>query len=143
MEQRIYFDEKGELVVITDNGKIVNFDTAKLAKEKGFDWVCRLWYEDFNKNRLFEPISPSNYNNHITFSKVISAPTQSLLQKWLREKHKIFIEIYVQWDNICDFNLLNEDSFAYSFDKPSYEGKGYGSYEKTLEIALQEALKLI
>ena len=91
--------------------QLVLFETAKLAKEKGFDVTCYAKYEtwrdelkkchvDCPENAIAEyevadNDSYSRYGNYIleeyknTYSKnYITAPTQSLLQKWLREIHE-------------------------------------------------------
>ena len=61
----------------------------------------------------------------------ILAPTQSLLQKWLRETHNIFISINV---NYC-YKIYNNDEL---YEESFY----YNNYEEALEQGLQEALKL-
>lgn len=129
---------------------IITYNTAKLAKEKGFDesdlynrWVfCEI------KDSMFYHL-PVQHRNDDSYNKgyLYRAVTQSLLQKYLREVHKIQIVIepmanetdykfhvfitYLQCiKSICDF-IKNKQ-------KPIY-----GSYEEALEKALQEALKLI
>lgn len=95
--------------------QLISFETAKLAKEKGFREFCCYAYTNDGKYM---------YGNEIGFywkSYTIS-PTQSLLQRWLREKHNIFMK------NINVYKL--EDLY----------GK---TYEEVLEVDLQEALLLI
>jgi len=66
----------------------VNFETAKLLKEKGFDegtYHCYttkgvLWFEDV----LFNHNAGTDY----------SAPTLQMAMKWLREVHKLYINIW-------------------------------------------------
>lgn len=90
--------------------QLITFETAKLAKEK----ECPLI-----KTRLNIIISP--------------VPTQSLLQKWLREVHNIHITIW-----------YNELTKKYRIDTPEDLNESeYESYENALEIVLQEILKLI
>jgi hypothetical protein len=67
------------------------------------------------------------------------APTQSLLQKWLRDEHKLHITIFSS----------SQESWMYRVTK-QYQRLEYGSYEedfetyeKVLEAGLFEALKLI
>lgn len=55
-----------------------------------------------------------------------------LLQKWLREVHKIHIHINCYGDNVWSFHIPNIGG-----DSP------FHTYEEALEIGLQEALKLI
>lgn len=92
--------------------EIVTFEVAKLAKEKGFPQGVSRW-RDFT--------SPSrNYYNHkgelngdclemIKYIcrkeevpielQTIAAPTQSLLQRWLREEKGITVEVFVDDDS--------------------------------------------
>lgn len=114
--------------------KLVEFDTAKLAKEKGFDWKVSLHYES-NGNRFINKVE-CNFNN---VELICSAPTQSLLQKWLRKEHKIEVVVF-----------KNKNGYSFEFDyADKFEiGKlsnyiAYQTYEEALEIALQEGLKLI
>jgi len=75
--------------------QLITFETAKLAKEKGFDKKSgRAWYTDttlagHDPTKLQESLGMLHYWN--ADSNIYEACTQSLLQKWLREKHGIFI----------------------------------------------------
>ena len=102
----------------------ITFETAKLAKEKGFEfrvvWEYILGFkEDSERDKYL--------------------PTQSLLAKWLRKEHSIIVLVlydgktfYYQiqrkeWDDcITQFDLTLDQT-----------------YEDAYEIGLQEALKLI
>ena len=100
--------------------QLISFDTAKLAKEGGFNIPCFYYYED---NNLKEPYLENgsstdvdfrvdltdlleNMNNKHLSGDFVSAPTQSLLQKWLREVRNIHIrvddfiddETGIEWD---------------------------------------------
>lgn len=69
---------------------IVKLETAKLAKEKGFDDACKITY---NKNKeLLTGWTKDMYNAEFKTSCV--APTQTSLQKWLREIHEIDVFAY-------------------------------------------------
>ena len=113
--------------------QLITFETAKLAKEKGF------------KNGI-------HYNG---MGEYFTNTTQSLLQKWLREVHSIDVVIgperyktgvnYMvqaqKWDLSVD-----EDSHYNFVVKGSYwfnDNNEYPTYEDALEKGLQEALKLI
>lgn len=120
--------------------QLITFETAKLAKEKGFDWGVLFSYAIYNKNlcsisakRGFPTKNCNTYNTRY------SAPMQSLLQKWLREIHNLVVEINVcseygwVWDLYkTDGTIINE----------LHRGK-IETYEEALETGLQEALKLI
>lgn len=73
----------------------VSYQLAILAKNIGFDQICRKWYRvtSTKPTHTFEPISPANYNDEQTFADVVSAPTQSQLQKYIREKHGLHIVV--------------------------------------------------
>jgi len=64
---------------------------------------------------------------------------QSLLQRWLREKHKIHITIY----------SCSQESWMYNITTPHQQlpdgiyGEDFEDYEDALEDALQESLKTI
>jgi Mg2+/Co2+ transporter CorB len=88
--------------------QLISFETAKLAKEKGFN-IKHYWYNDIR-------------------------PTQSLLQKWLREKHGIHIVIQ-KYGNVWSFEIVTD--ITYSDDIL------YFSFEKALEGALYQALNRI
>jgi len=68
------------------------------------------------------------------------APTQSLLQKWLREKYNILLTVLPWKDHGADVND------KYTFRPMIVKIKTweeFPTYEKALEKGLQEALKLI
>lgn len=136
--------------------QLVSFTTAKLAKEKDFDEYCFNGYRVSSKELL--PLSQLDfdtiYDNQEDIDKVfrelffknsevvknysITAPTQSLLQRWLREKHNLII-----W--IQPSAISPESIFYPKIDTKQNVGilGSYNSYEEALEIALQRALSLI
>lgn len=71
---------------------------------------------------------------------LISTPTQSLLQKWLRDTHDIHIEITHWEDNKWSAILVHD---KYPVEEDEYEAFGEETYEDALEIGLYEALKLL
>jgi hypothetical protein len=107
---------------------LITFETAKLAKEKGFNISSRsdgVGMDIFADGKLIHTIF---YNeNHIY------APTQALLQKWLRKVHKINVYcIPTDEDNELWYNNIASHYVPFR-----------GTYEEALEVGLQEALKLI
>ena len=144
--------------------QIVTFDIAKLAKEKNFNWPCRLHYqlrlteqenEQDGKSGPFgwekdELTLQSDFfiNNHTkdfidTSNKswyMCSAPTQSLLQKWLREEHNliVFIAPFIgeKAEGWSGEIYLNRNFTQCEIEECK-------SYEEALEKGLQEGLKLI
>jgi hypothetical protein len=138
--------------------QLISFETAKLAEEKGFPqrnndkdlhsgFICeKCWVCDLAGNKSVF----SNSNAHAAWA----APTQSLLQKWLREVHHIHISVEVtDIDTIKYFLYIYDkrefDSFDYFYSiygmetKVGVNNKEFISYEEALEVGLQEALKLI
>lgn len=134
--------------------QLVTFYTAKLAKEKGFDWKCLdnynsegivpgydslihiSHYYDSVEEYLFTKNSDSNFHKDW-----VTAPTQSLLQKWLREEHDIHCVVNV---NPMSWHwALFKTTRAIRLQR-SGRGKGmFYTYEEALEEGLQEALRLI
>jgi len=145
---------------------LISFETAKLAKEKGFkgsenSTIHINWSQDCDyKTKIsFEPYCflNGNFYNHYKYSiekfknlftdkKVftvrVDISTQSLLQKWLREVYDIHVNPNYQYtkSNVSLGYSLSVESGRYK-----YIGKYiYGTiYEDVLEIGLQEALQLI
>jgi hypothetical protein len=136
---------------------IISFETAKLAKEKGFkcdddyyfnlyakklhrykseDWGCA---KEMNSFILYQ----GEFNNHIIFpapcfEPYYFAPSQGFLQKWLREKHNIHIEVlYI--DQILNFKA----EVCIMTTNTIHSDTKCGTYEEVLEIGLLQALKLI
>ena len=122
--------------------------TAKLAKEKGFDIPTNHMYIDANElifSAREEGDDDYNWNSRAGYS----VPTQSLLQRWLREEHGIYIELIIDgWDNdnkVSEKNL-GYRAFIWEVEKPKpkpHEDLGMCDFEIILEIALYEALKQI
>ena len=128
----------------------ITFETAKLAKEKGF-------YQEPNRRKVPYYNYKGEFNGDVTdflrkylreedTSEVesVSAPTQSLLAKWLREKHEIYVtprESYA-FDQTLEFVCSVNNIFVNhgNNDEPVNRFK---VYEDAYEKGLQEALKLI
>jgi hypothetical protein len=72
----------------------------------------------------------------------IEFPTQSIVQKWLRENKKLHIEISYMYGDYWTYDILTipEHDLVGLSDRPIIH---YKSYEEALEAGIQEALKLI
>jgi hypothetical protein len=110
-------------------------ETAILAKEKGFNNGCSYLWGEYEE---YEGMHHTDNYNQMNDAKQFSAPTQSLLQRWLRETHKIHIGI--DYDNngwafffLTDLSHSNNISWS----------KDYETYELALEAGLQKALNEI
>lgn len=134
----------------------VSFETAILLKEIQFNIPVNSFYDlyDNPNNTKLSHSSKDNWNNY----KSLSAPTQSLAQKWLREVYNTRV--------IIDFETIDDAETAYTYqicyDLP--EGKGrkkndcdfyeriysfnqgggwYKTYEEALELGLKEACLIL
>ena len=138
--------------------KLITFDTAKLAKEKGFNWKtnkiwmfgCPPWEDDdywypekdiwYHRDRDYLCDIP--YHEPWYYS-----PTQGHLQKWLREVHGIQVYAYSMTKNgdgvYRDYvaHILGKEGYGISVNDPRDEE--YQTYEEALEVGLQHALNLI
>lgn len=118
----------------------ITFETAKLAKEKGFDGQCRLAFG-------------LNGDDGLPFEKEILRPTQQVLARWLREKKKILVTPYISYRDIYDFDenyagdeqvwncsVVTTSQHTCLYDALS---KDFTTYEEAMEAGLQKALKSI
>ena len=140
--------------------QLVTFETAKLAKEKGFNIRVLDYYSNsiepissqvkdmeavgFRINK-YELLRDFNSNYLMDIRDSYSAPTQSLLQKWLREKHNMLIGVYsnasgYDWEHMDAVGGTHRANGDFGADNES----GYWeTYEEALEQGLIYALKLI
>lgn len=135
----------------------IKFETAKLAKGKGFHQepnkrkVPYYNYKGEFKGDVTDYIRKYLRGEDTSNVESVSAPTQSLLAKWLREEHNIHINVFCDYDRKdetyntywnCNIILLNwgDDREQYVTSKiRNFNNK----FEEAYEIGLQEALKLI
>ncbi len=147
--------------------ELVSFETAKLAKEKGFDIPTLFFYlTNHNAGERYILVNylgagqlgtidrPENHNNPDYYLPRISVPTLYLLQRWLREVHGINIDIH--------FGSRQNAPKCFGYYHGEIHGPNGGglistinynkgdfypltdlTYEQALELALQIALKLI
>jgi len=118
---------------------LISFETAKLAKEKGLlpkDGELGYFYIPSQNDDEEDSWSTDVEIINFTINNYLPAYTQSLLQKWLREKHDI--EVYVR----SSVDLYNKKYWTTFLPNGCLENKN-NTYEKALEIGLQEGLKLI
>lgn len=132
--------------------ELVTLETAKLLKAAGFKEDVSSFYELVYKGgsgpeyEIDESYDAQNYNTDV---HSISAPTQSIAQKWLREIRGVYV--YVEpvigkrWTlSFCDFNVPTEESDWMENEINKGNGyKVYVTYEEALEAGIQKALKLI
>ena len=148
--------------------QLISFETSKLAKEKKFNEPVLYHYLDNEGDGTFMLKANESYfstkikmvrgtidigetSNIVTTENLydvfneeieyyISAPTQSLLAKWLREKHGIDVIINT-------YRNQNQKYYKYFISEKSKNliksEEYYDTYEEAYEVGLQEALKLI
>jgi len=112
----------------------VSFETAKLLKEKGFNEpTTKSYYTEGFENPmkfshdLFPCIRPDEF----------LCPTHQMAMKWLREVHKLYINIW------ADPKDAENNDFDIIFRAQVYYGcSNYGTYEfSTYEQACEAAIK--
>ena len=137
--------------------ELIKFETAKLATEVGFDIETLHFYTKPNskmfgidEHGMYYPIKnwpkklyKSGEEAVLNIKNIYFAPTQSLIQKWLREIHGI--QIVVWWRD-------KEDKFYYEigYSKGNVRQVQTGnrdllfnSYEEALEEAIVYSLNFI
>lgn len=146
--------------------QLISFETAKLAKEKGFyiepedDYSMSFFnieggrWTMFQTKRQTKDYIKKEYNKAISYALIT---TQSLLQRWIRENHEIILSILSTIET-CTYGSDDDgdwrEEIIYKIHiyrrRPSseafyteYEKNDFDSYEEALEVGLQEALKLI
>ena len=121
---------------------LIEFNTAKLAKEKGYiNCICDSYYKRELTDMTPYLDNEDDFNRYLKFPERYHAPTQSLLQKWIREEHDIHMLIRPFFDSIgrdtfvCDVIRRSDGRVIKSHQKDTYE--------EALEEALVNALNLI
>ena len=116
--------------------QLINFSTAKLAKKKGFNWKTMYHYCG---RKVISGGGYETSENSYRHTTLIDAPTQSFLQKWLREERDITIEI--SFDTITfGYRIFNPFKSSDYFSKWIFKTF---TYEEALEEGLLAGLKLI
>lgn len=126
---------------------VVSFEVAKLCEEKGIFIHTLSFYDlenkDLHNSRVGKLLSydcsslnPAYYKRN----EIIAAPSQSILQKYLREKHNIQIFIAPLGDNLVQYIPI----IPYCYSKKELPHLGlFSSYEEALEEGLKVALQMI
>ena len=132
--------------------KIIGIELAKLAKEIGFaektfsvydikceDGVHLYTLEEYIRGSYKNDWDECYKNfNTTTVNRWVSAPTQSILQKWILEKYGWHIKIELPWDKF----LYKLKKFA-SSKEISNSGVYYDTYEEALEAGMLHILKIL
>jgi hypothetical protein len=130
--------------------QLVSLKTARSAKKQGFKERCHYFFNEGSGWKIQEDYI-------LRQDKTIEAPTQSFLQKWLREEKNVVVEVTF---NSSLFRRLHEAAhkktslnyhwiiFTNTSDPEFvynnfYSDDTFETYEEALEQALQQALKMI
>jgi hypothetical protein len=121
--------------------ELITLETAKLLKEKGFNEYCKDIIREDN-GRMMQSVFRTNKDLP---KGAYSRPTQSIAAKWLRETKNLHISII---RNACGYgyDICKADNGTHITDgifKGPNDGGQWDTYEETLEVGIQEALKLI
>ena len=125
--------------------EICTYEVCKLAEEKGFPQhiteeayiVDNYGEDDYNiGDRMPIPLVPDYMDD-------VAAPTQSLLQRWLREEKGYYVYPFFdnesgRWTWIC--RELTGDKWIQLLD---FEERYFDTYELALEDALKYALEIL
>lgn len=142
----------------------ITFETAKLAKAKGFNPFTKGYYVEYLKDKI-DPEYPEGggpfsmkkgeidfENEYITNNDIgkndlscssyccYAAPTQSIMQRWLRENHNIDV-----WAKPFILENMEKEYLGFiNFLPNASNGKNYTThktYEEAIEFGIQKALE--
>lgn len=133
--------------------QFITLETAKLAKQAGFDWECNERYSEGHDTNDSEPLYISPRDNWNQDADLYSAPTQAVLQRWLREVKNIWVSVtcdsagdlrYAMYRAELYDNEIGYYNTSYWDDDEKKEcAEEYPTYEAALEAGLQECLTLL
>lgn len=112
----------------------VSFETAKVLKEKGFDEWCQMGYN--GEGKLLPFINMENSRLLPEYPCKASAPTQSLVMRWLREVHNIDVTPMFYEVRQCYVYRISVNG---KFNKDDIDG--FISYEEACESAIKYCLE--
>lgn len=110
--------------------ELINYKTARLARQAGFDISCQNTF-DVIDNKVF-----TNMSSMGGMIDTCQRPTQSLLQRWIREVYEIHM-----YPTRC--KSKTKYSWVIFEDDRVSHGEKWKTYELALEQALQKALTII
>ena len=122
----------------------ISFEIAKLLQEKGFHEKLFTFYitDETKKEGYFQLMAFTDDkidNNHSDYCYL--APTLQMAMKWLREVHKIYIDISPTYSEV-----EKTIHFIWQIFDSNYDGVGdceifYGKYEIACEDAIKYCLE--
>lgn len=131
----------------------VSFDTAKMLKEAGFDIPTRGMYRTnrsgdykFIEDERKYSVDDCMWDRTDGFIHEYIAPTQALAARWIREVHRLVIDVVFippsANEDYWQYFIGEMDDMIWSGDFMCSELK-YGTYEQAMEAGLKKALEII
>lgn len=115
---------------------LVSLEVAKLLKDKGFNEWCEWAIDDKGEMYDLDAFTELYRINKLHPTGFYSRPSQSLAQKWLREKFKIHIDMTLHPNEQWSVEIV-EISTMYTIE---YLGL-FNNYEEAIELALKSVLE--
>lgn len=152
---------------------LISFETAKIARKKGFKEPCLAYiniFKDitFNKSSdwqikerqslmgcdapentfISKTVSSQGLFQSVNSEKTLEPsiwdlPTQSLLQKWLREKHTIIVLVGLKESSLSLYTPTIQYVASKTTSLIAHFPTHFKTYEEALEFGLIEGLKRI
>jgi hypothetical protein len=118
--------------------QLISFETAESVKKLKIDLECTWFYDKETKQ-----LTLSTVDNYVGYNedRYLGAPTQSFLQRWLREVHKIEMFVTPTGNNPIKYLIIIPQ--CYLNNCVDVIQILFDTYEEALEVGLQEALKFI
>lgn len=119
--------------------QIISLETALLARAKGFNIRQEHFYNEGSGWKLqSDPIIRTGED------QFLEAPTQSLLQRWLREQYNLHIEVFCGVQKSCYPPYPKPDEWCFSVHRGTItHQEGFSTYEEALEAGLVHSLNLL
>jgi hypothetical protein len=121
--------------------KLVEFETAKLANEKGVKIDCGNTFDVIGDN-IYEDL-----NAKAGFIASYPRPTQEGLKNILRKTHFLYVLVIPTINCSWTFKILDVQCDPQNqIERPPYSGvdaNDYSTYEEAMEVGLKEALNKI
>lgn len=120
----------------------VSFEVAKVLKEKGFEGDVNGYYHIWDNGHTVCPVQ--EFINSEAPHLHVPAPTHQMVRKWLREIHKIDIDI------VSRLSLNADDDHNYSYvikhqyDKyafKTYTDGEYQYFEDAVDVSIKYTLE--
>lgn len=119
----------------------VNYDTAIMLKNRGFNAPCGAYYSEFVDDwktlQFWKCGKPKTYDE-VKNSGYLLVPTQSIARRWLREERKVDIEIRGYWKLDPEYYIDHYMFELHYTNAPSHSiNERYATYEDACEAAIK------